>query len=346
MKKQGNLLSNVIRKAFTDLAVLTEPVSGIGLLHNVVVNSERFVLDSRNSTDIADTPQQEPFTVTWNPVSLVAETDPLASDAPLATMSLAPRASWPLFQEAKEKEAAAFIRYGALQKPEPGAHRRDILTTRWVLTWKPTNETAIPRRPDGLSEGDFEKLCEMQRQKSKCKARLVVRPFLRQLHAQVASPTATVESCRLLMGLSASALQFDPRGAKWDLVIGDVPNVVDAENITRAKKAVYGLPEAPLLWHRQLPAYLLSTGFRTSRRDPCVFLHPDGCVLSVHVDDLLALMTEDFRNSQWAELVEKWGIPTQDPSGRALHIAEWATPFSATGALLLPRRRTSRGYAQ
>jgi hypothetical protein len=56
----------------------------------------------------------------------------------------------------------------------------------------------------------------------------------------------------------------------------------------KARKAVYGLRHSPADWSRHLRAIMLAAGFRQSRLDPCLFVHPvTGVSVLSYVDDLL-----------------------------------------------------------
>jgi len=61
--------------------------------------------------------------------------------------------------------------------------------------------------------------------------------------------------------------------------------------ICKLKKALYGLKEAPRLWHTHIDTFLLSIGFKQSTSDPNLYILsvPIGgsLFLQLHVDDLL-----------------------------------------------------------
>ena len=60
----------------------------------------------------------------------------------------------------------------------------------------------------------------------------------------------------------------------------------------RLKKSLYGLKQSPRCWYEELSKHLVSTGFKQSRADPCVFYkwsNGNLTVISVYVDDLILL---------------------------------------------------------
>ena len=62
--------------------------------------------------------------------------------------------------------------------------------------------------------------------------------------------------------------------------------------VCRLKKSLYGLKQSPRCWYEELSKHLVSTGFKQSRADPCVFYkwsNGNLTVISVYVDDLFML---------------------------------------------------------
>ena len=83
-----------------------------------------------------------------------------------------------------------------------------------------------------------------------------------------------------------------------------------------AVKALYGLPEAGLRWHRTISGVLLEAGFRISDADPCVFIYVSKrgkCTIALHVDDLLVTTTSK-ELTEWLEklLSDKFGKVTTE----------------------------------
>ena len=144
----------------------------------------------------------------------------------------------------------------------------EILRCRWVLTWKP------------IEESDRDKLNPKDK---KAKARLVVLgyldPSIEKLNRD--SPTLSKHARMLLLQLIASKgwnLQsFDIKAAflqgktQKDRIIGiePVPELVEAlklcpDEICRLTKSAYGLIDAPYLWYQTLKEELLNLGFEVS----------------------------------------------------------------------------------
>ena len=67
--------------------------------------------------------------------------------------------------------------------------------------------------------------------------------------------------------------------------------------IVRLTKAMYGLKQSGLLFHKHLSAVLAEKGFNQSASDPCIFTktteHKLGAVVAVYVDDLLIMVKEE-----------------------------------------------------
>ena len=53
------------------------------------------------------------------------------------------------------------------------------------------------------------------------------------------------------------------------------------------KKAIYGLKQSARMWYETLKEFLISQGFVKIRSDHSVFIHENGTVIAVYVDDLL-----------------------------------------------------------
>jgi hypothetical protein len=56
--------------------------------------------------------------------------------------------------------------------------------------------------------------------------------------------------------------------------------------IVRLRKALYGLRQAPPLWHDDINAFLLSLRFTRSLADPNLDLYSDGILILLYVDDI------------------------------------------------------------
>ena len=86
--------------------------------------------------------------------------------------------------------------------------------------------------------------------------------------------------------------------------------------VIHAKRALYGMPQAPRLWNRRLTDWLNSQGFVASSKDPCLFIakydNGDEIHLICYVDDIAfagnnpdaiakfkAELSAEFKMSDW-----------------------------------------------
>ena len=211
-----------------------------------------------------------------------------------------------LFLAAKQKEISSWLstetvrRIARSQIPE-----EQILRSRWVLTWKPLDQTGQ------ANENDHQ---------YKAKARLVILGF-EDPHIETLSrdaPTMGKDSRMLILQYAASAKwsihSFDIqtaflRGSRKDGRILGMEPPEEMRQQMKLKpweccellKSAYGLVNAPLLWYEELKSSLLQLGFVVSPLDPCVFVLPNKQTKSihglvgVHVDDGLAAGDDHFR---------------------------------------------------
>ena len=66
----------------------------------------------------------------------------------------------------------------------------------------------------------------------------------------------------------------------------------EARPLCRLKKSLYGRKQSPRYWYEELSKHLVSTGFKQSRVDTCVFYkwsNGNFTVISVYLDDLILL---------------------------------------------------------
>ena len=62
--------------------------------------------------------------------------------------------------------------------------------------------------------------------------------------------------------------------------------------VCHLRKSLYGLKQSPRCWYEELSTHLMTTGFKQSRADPCVFykwVNGQLTIISVYVDDLILL---------------------------------------------------------
>lgn len=209
-----------------------------------------------------------------------------------------------LFQGAKMKEVNSWLSTETVRRIARSQIPQDqILRSRWVLTWKPIEES---------TSGD----------RHKPKARLVILgyedPHLESLARD--SPTMGRDTRTLILQYAASShsriKSFDIqtaflRGSRQDgRILGMEPPkemraAMDLKpwECCELLKSAYGLVNAPLLWYVELKNALLSLGMKMSPLDPCLFVLPkaDGKgihgVLGIHVDDGLCTGDTTFQQT-------------------------------------------------
>ena len=224
------------------------------------------------------------------------------------------------FQVAKKTEIMNWLKTDTVCKMlRNQLSPEEILRCRWVLTWKP------------IEESDRDK---QNPKDKKAKARLVVLgyldPSIEKLNRD--SPTLSKHARMLLLQLIASnswnLQSFDIKAAflqgktQKDRIIGiePVPELVEAlklrpDEICRLTKSAYGLIDAPYLWYQTLKEELLRLGFEVSPFDPCLYTLRDNnhrpCgVIGIHVDDGLCGGNEVFQQ-KLQELQKKYPFGSQ-----------------------------------
>jgi len=93
--------------------------------------------------------------------------------------------------------------------------------------------------------------------------------------------------------------------------------------IVRLRNALYGLQQAPRLWHDDINAFLLSIGFNQSLSNPNLNLHSDGILILLYVDDSSLLYPDAAANAVKdvkVKLSEKYIITTLGPARQFLRI--------------------------
>ena len=193
------------------------------------------------------------------------------------------------FREAKGEEVKKFIAAQALEtlpkhlQPD----RSTAMRMRWVLTWKKDEIQGT----------------------TKAKARCVILGFLDPMyeHRQVAAPTMAKTTRQMFLGLAAAhgfaVAKGDVSGAflqgrSYEGEAYVIPTAeicqamnIEAQSVTRLKRACYGLVDAPLEWFLTVRDFLVSLGFRQCVCDPCSFALYEGKqligLIIGHVDDFL-----------------------------------------------------------
>ena len=191
------------------------------------------------------------------------------------------------FRQAKAKELRCWIETSAVEKIM--RHIEQIMTSRWILTWKPDES-----HPSGR----------------KAKARLVVRGFQDPDldTVQTDSPTLTRDGRMVLLQAVSSkgweVQSFDittaflrGRSDGRELAMDPVPEFreilkLHPDEVCLLKGNAYGRVDAPLLFYKEFRKQLEAVGFVAHPLDNCLYLLRDprdpkklDGILGTHVDD-------------------------------------------------------------
>ncbi|CAE7632776.1 RE1 [Symbiodinium sp. CCMP2592] len=220
------------------------------------------------------------------------------------------------FRAAKEIEVKNFISADAFEAlPAHLQPSRDqAVNMRWILTWKLKDN------------GD---------RKAKARAVLLGYQDPSYEHRRTAAPVMTRQSRQMHLQMAA--------WKRWKLRKGDVSGAflqgraypdtlfciptkeicqamnIPEQSVTRLKRAVYGLVDAPLEWYRTVNTFFESIGLERLASDSCVWCYRSGGelkgMISAHVDDfifggqesdsgwqsVLQQIREQFRWGDWEE---------------------------------------------
>ena len=207
------------------------------------------------------------------------------------------------FEQAKQSEIQNWIKTGTISAifrneiPE-----EQILRCRWILTWKPIDNTG--QTPDEIKTN----------RTHKPKARLVVLGYLDPKIEEIPRDSPTLNKTSRMLALQiisshswqlrsfdikAAFLQGQPQSDRV-IAVDPVPELRKALNLSSSQicklnKGAYGLIDAPFLWYCALVTELNALGFEASPFDPCFFVlrspatadSPEKLegVLGIHVDD-------------------------------------------------------------
>ena len=95
--------------------------------------------------------------------------------------------------------------------------------------------------------------------------------------------------------------------------------------IVRLRKALYGLEQAPRLWHNDINTFLLFLGFAQSQADPNLYICSDGILILLFIDDISMMYarTESATKAVIevkAKLPDKYRITNLGQARQFLHI--------------------------
>ena len=185
---------------------------------------------------------------------------------------------------------------------------------RWILTWKLRDDGSRKAKARAVLLGYMDPCYERR-----CTAAPVMTRQSRQMHLQMAA----WKRWKVRKGdVSGAFLQ----GREYPDTLYCTPTKeicqamsIPENSITRLKRAVYGLVDAPLEWYRTIDTFFQSIGLQRLASDSCVWCYRHEGVLkgmiSGHVDDfifggqeddegwrkVLQLIREQFRWGDWEE---------------------------------------------
>jgi hypothetical protein len=170
----------------------------------------------------------------------------------------------------------------------------------------------------------------------KYKARLVIKGYLQVKGVdfdKVYAPVVSKVSLRLLLAIAAvEDLHIYQLDVKTAFLHGTLKEEIYMEatagmryppgTILRLLKSLYGLRQAPRVWHEEIRAFILNQGFRQSVIDRGVFIYVSvggsHVYLAIYVDDILIFgIDTDFINIFKSNLAKRFNI---DDLGEAKHI--------------------------
>ena len=212
----------------------------------------------------------------------------------------------PVIMKAKKAEIKNFFDHDAIEEVPKSSVTGNTVTMRWVLTWKDA-ETSVSGLPP----------------LKRVKARLVARGFqdpaqkngllINTAKMALRGTNQVVMSVGALKGWALNKMDIATAFLKSDYVKRDIwlsPPVeagVSNSYTWKAKKAIYGLSDAPSEFHRTLTGFFLGhevwlqqlgVTISNTELDPCLFLAKEGeelvGIFSTHVDDILIAANPEF----------------------------------------------------
>ena len=155
----------------------------------------------------------------------------------------------------------------------------------------------------------------------KFKARLTLRGDQQDEFGDTWAPCVHAETVRFLLALAA---RLDLNVSSMDIakafVTESIPDDMEdvymrlpiahtkVERIVKLLKSLYGLCEAPRIFHAGLRKYLVEQGYKASAFDQCLFSkrEADGSYIwaAVHVDDILVFSSSDAKRDEFRAMMQ------------------------------------------
>lgn len=104
---------------------------------------------------------------------------------------------------------------------------------------------------------------------------------------------------RLSPAMTSKWIRFKPSDTEYVNERGEI--------ILKLNRSLYGCVQSPLLWYRNVNAFLLSQAFRRSQKDHCVYYKWDEGELTIivtYVDDFMIASDSSHRCIQYGNLIE------------------------------------------
>jgi len=254
-----------------------------------------------DASDAPDAPSGRSKRATAEPVDYRALNDPWArghnrgfasranrvqieSDTPQTVKHARASPDWEQWKLAFRSELDAHTKNDTFTLETPSPDRR-ILPTRWVTT--------IKRGPKG--------------EVIKYKARWVCKGFRQKQGIDYDETFASMVRATIIKMLLALAAKYDYEAEQMNVVTAFLEAHLKEEvwmqqppgfeqkgpNETflacRLNKALYGLKQAPREWYATLKVYLIFIDYQRVEIDHSVFIHDNGIIIAIYVDDLLIL---------------------------------------------------------
>ncbi len=135
------------------------------------------------------------------------------------------------------------------------------------------------------------------------KARWVAKGFTQRPgmdYGSVFSPVIRHESIKILLTLACTRnLLMRHVDIKTAFLHGDIDRELyvsqpsgynnGTSDVCKLNRSLYGLKQSPRLWNAKLTKFFVDEGFRQADADPCIFIHTNGMIVGVYVDDMLLL---------------------------------------------------------
>jgi len=225
------------------------------------------------------------------------------------------RDHWKRDMEEESMSILLNITFSALNSREARQLQVKPIGSKWVYKTK--------RNPDGSTQ---------------YKAQLVIKWYEQTDFGETYAPVGKLTTFRYLISLigrygwNMDHLDVVTAFLNTEVEDGDIymtlpegwPEGSNAPTIVvRLRKDLYGLTQAPWLWHDDINAFPLSLGFTQSSADPNLYLRSNGILILLYVDDISMSYPEAAANAAIevkVKLSERYKITNLGPAPQFLGI--------------------------